>query len=90
MKPYGLKNYKLQTAYWQKVQQRKPAGLLKAMSLLKPEIATVLRLHYVENKPLKEVGVLIGKSMSTVRNHLNRGIFLIFQYLEYQEAPPSA
>jgi len=90
MKPYGLKNYKLQTAYWEKAQLRNPADLVQAMGLLRPEMATVLQLHYLEGKTFRQIAGIIGKSLSTVRNHLNRGIFLIFQYLEYGEAPPSA
>jgi DNA-directed RNA polymerase specialized sigma24 family protein len=87
MKPYGLKNYRQQSAYWRKMQQQNPAGLGKALTMLKPEIATVLRLHYAGGKPLKEIGGLIGKSNSTARSHHNRGIFLVFQYLEYPQAP---
>jgi DNA-directed RNA polymerase specialized sigma24 family protein len=89
MKPYGLKNYQQQSAYWRKMQQQNPAALGNALMMLKPQTATVLRLHYAEGKTLNEIGNLIGKSNSTVRNHHNRGIFLVFQYLEYQQAPPS-
>jgi len=87
MKPYGLKNYQQQSEYWWKMQRRKPTALRNAVTMLKPETATVLRLHYVEGKPLKDIGRMIGKSNSTVRNHHNRGIFLVFQYLEYQQVP---
>jgi DNA-directed RNA polymerase specialized sigma24 family protein len=69
------------------MQQQNPMGLRYALTMLKPETATVLRLHYAEGKPLKEIGSIIGKSNSTVRNHHNRGIFLVFQYLEYQQVP---
>jgi DNA-directed RNA polymerase specialized sigma24 family protein len=69
------------------MQQQNPMGLRHALTMLKPETATVLRLHYAESKSLKEIGSLIGKSNSTVRNHHNRGIFLVFQWLEYQQAP---
>jgi len=85
MKPYGLKNYQQQSAYWRKMQQRNPTALGNALTMLKPQTAAVLRLHYIEGKPIKEIGSIIGKSNSTVRNHHNRGIFLVFQYLEYQQ-----
>jgi DNA-directed RNA polymerase specialized sigma subunit len=64
-------------------------ALKEALNLLKPEMAAVLKLHYWEHKPFKEIASLIGKSISTVRHRRSRGIFLVFHFLEYQALPRS-
>jgi DNA-directed RNA polymerase specialized sigma24 family protein len=85
--PYGLNTFKEKSAYWFRKQADNPAALQEALALLPPDMATVLRLHYVDQVSIKDIGAYIRKSISTVRHHLHRGIFLVFHYLEYQELP---
>jgi len=40
----------------------------------------VIDLHYFQNKSIKEIKLLIGKSESTVRNNLSYGIFFLKKY----------
>jgi DNA-directed RNA polymerase specialized sigma24 family protein len=87
LRPYGLNNYQRQTEYWRRMEQERSMALKGALDLLRPEMAAVLKLHYWEHKPFKDITSLISKSMSTVRHHHSRGIFLVFHFLEYQEIP---
>ncbi len=54
--------------------------LLTSIEILPSETAKVLRLHYDSKLSLKEICMVMNKSISTVRNHHNRGIFLLKKY----------
>jgi RNA polymerase sigma factor (sigma-70 family) len=54
--------------------------LLTAIDILPEDTAHVLRLHYLEKRSLKEISGMIGKSISTVRNHQGRGLFLLHRH----------
>ncbi|MES1249332.1 MAG: sigma factor-like helix-turn-helix DNA-binding protein [Chitinophaga rupis] len=56
------------------------AEIEKALDDLEPITARVLRLHYLENYPLTEIGSLIGRSVSVVRNHQRLGIYRLSKY----------
>lgn len=60
--------------------------LLKLCEKLPAETLKVLELHYMQQKPLKEVCEIMGKSMTTIRNHRDRGLMLLRQYQESDEA----
>jgi RNA polymerase sigma-70 factor, ECF subfamily len=48
-------------------------GFWRAVRSLPPRQAQVLALHYLEDKPAEEIGVILGCSASTVRVHMHRG-----------------
>lgn len=48
-------------------------GFWRAVRSLPPRQAQVLALHYLEDKPAEEIGVILGCAASTVRVHLHRG-----------------
>jgi RNA polymerase sigma factor (sigma-70 family) len=52
----------------------------EALKSLHPVSALVLRLRYEEDYELNEIAQIIGKSISIVRNHHNRGIFKLQQF----------
>lgn len=56
--------------------------LIKLCQKLPPETLQVLELYYLEQKTLKEIAVIMNKSMTVVRNHRNRGLFLLKAYYE--------
>ncbi len=49
------------------------------------ETALVLHLHYRYQQPLKDIALIIGKSVSVVYNHHNRGLYLLEKNLRQQE-----
>lgn len=44
---------------------------------LPPESLKVLHLRYVENRSMRDIATILGKSSAMVRNHHNRGLFLL-------------
>jgi len=67
--------------FWKELAiERGLSEIEKGFCTLKPDSARVLKWHYIEGYSLHEIATLIGKSISTVRNHHNRGIFLLHQY----------
>lgn len=77
----GLNNNKDRRKFWTTmVQEFQPSVVEQALSTLPPDTAYVLRLHYREGHPLKNVSSIIGKSLPVVRNHHNRGIFKLRCY----------
>lgn len=68
--------------YWaQATRQHSAKQIEAALATMKPDTAHVLRLHYYQGLTLKEIGVQINRSMTVVRNHHNRGIYLLHRYL---------
>jgi RNA polymerase sigma factor (sigma-70 family) len=55
--------------------------LLSSIQILPPDTARVIQLYYYRKLSLKEICVIMDKSISTVRNHHNRGIFLLKKHL---------
>lgn len=72
--------------YWAQANQQYPAKKIEeALATMKPDTANVLRLHYHQGMTLKEIGAHINRSMTVVRNHHNRGIYLLHKYLSMTE-----
>jgi RNA polymerase sigma factor (sigma-70 family) len=44
----------------------------------------VILLHYFQNKSIEDIKAIIGKSESTVRSHLNYGIFFLKKYFTHK------
>jgi RNA polymerase sigma factor (sigma-70 family) len=63
--------------------------LLTAIDILPEDTARVLRLHYGAQLPLKEICMVMGKSISIVRNHQKRGIFLLKKHFNRKEEKTS-
>lgn len=56
--------------------------LISLCQKLPPDTLRVLELHYLDQKSLKEICAILDKSMTVVRNHRNRGIFLLKEFYE--------
>ncbi len=56
--------------------------LIKLTEKLPAETLRVLELHYLQQKSMKEICAILNKSMTVVRNHRNRGLFLLKSYYE--------
>jgi DNA-directed RNA polymerase specialized sigma24 family protein len=61
--------------------------LLSSINILPPDTAKVIRLYYHGKLPIKEICVVMNKSISTIRNHHNRGIFLLKKHVEKNKVP---
>lgn len=72
---------------WKILVQKVPEERFSlALSSLSESISTVLRMYYSENRSVAEIANDIGKSISVVRNHRNKGIFLLEkEFPEYLE-----
>lgn len=68
-------------AYWEELHEKYSAFQLEeAFSTLKPDAQKVLRLHYEQGLPIKEIAQQINRSLTVVRNHHNRGIYKLYRY----------
>ena len=74
-------NEKLYKDFYSRSGQVK--GLITGTIPLETEM--VLHLHYRYEKTLKDVALIIGKSISIVYNHHNRGLYMLEKYLNQQE-----
>ncbi len=82
MRYSGLNTNKDRRAFWESLAGEKgEKDLQAALSQIDPTSARVLKWHYIEGKSLKEITHLLNRSISIVRNHHNRGIFQLQQYL---------
>lgn len=60
--------------------ERTAGEIEAALDSLHPADAKVLRWHYGEGRDFTEIASLLGRSLSTVRNHQARGLFRLQQY----------
>lgn len=68
--------------FWQElVNHFPPDEVEKTLSAIDPISAQVLKWHYNDCHKLSEIVSLLNKSISIVRNHHNRGIFELRQYM---------
>ncbi len=68
-------------AYWEKINRENSSEKIEeALNSLPTDTTKVLRLHYQQLHTLKEIAPIIQRSISIVRNHHNRGIYLLGQY----------
>ena len=82
MRYSGLNTNKDRRAFWESLAGDKDGMTLSAaLSAIDPTSARVLTWHYTEGYSLKEITTLLNRSISIVRNHHNRGIFQLQQYL---------
>ena len=49
-------------------------SLLKAIDALPPKRQEIIRMHFVEEIPNKEIAKRLGISLSTVENHINAAL----------------
>lgn len=76
-----LNSNKDRKAYWKKmIAEYNPEILDQALRTLKPDTEKVLRLHYQQHHPLKDISAMVKLSITVIRNHHNRGIYLLYRY----------
>lgn len=88
-KYYGLNTARKKNEYWERIVNDDRKYLNEAIESLKPETAEVIRLYYFEHKSMLDICLIIDKSISIVRNHYNRGMFLIYHYIEERKLSSS-
>lgn len=54
--------------------------LFAAIDALPAKNKQVIELYYFENKSIEDIKNILGKSESTIRNHLKYGIFYLKKY----------
>lgn len=81
----SLKDFTTQRKTEIKAITEKMLLLLKLTQKLPPDTLRVMELHYLQQKPLKEVCTILNKSMTVVRNHRNRGLFLLKKIYEAEK-----
>lgn len=83
-----LHNNKQRRAYWEQLtSEHTPAIIEQALKTLPTDTAQVLRWRYAEGHALKDIVLLLGKSISIVRNHHNLGMFRLFQHFHPEDVP---
>jgi DNA-directed RNA polymerase specialized sigma24 family protein len=76
-----LNTNKQRESFWQElVHKTSSEEFRNGLSAIDPISARVLKWHYMEGYSLQEIVQLLGKSISIVRNHHNRGIFELQKY----------
>ena len=81
MQNSGLNSNKQRKEFWQQlIHEEQAEELEKGLVSIHPDSARVLRWHYTDEYSLQEIVTLLGRSISIVRNHHNRGIFELQQY----------
>jgi DNA-directed RNA polymerase specialized sigma24 family protein len=60
-------------------------GYLDGINLLPEETARGILLYYQDKKSIQEISLLTGRSQSIVRNHHNRGLFLLRKFKARKE-----
>lgn len=67
--------------FWESLTAEKDDFILKdALRMIDPVSAKVLTWHYTEGYSFQEITGLLQRSISTVRNYHNRGMFELQQY----------
>lgn len=68
-------------AYWERlIKDYSNAEINKAFDNLKTDTAKVVRLCYQQQYSLKEIAVIMNRSITVIRNHHNRGIYKLYRY----------
>ena len=68
-----------------KVSDEEIEELLLLSAILPAVTQEVLVLYHRQNKTLKEICPIIGKSMCVVSNHYHRGLFLLRRHKEQMD-----
>lgn len=72
---------KERVAYWERLVKEYPeAELNQAFETLKLDTAKVIKLCYQQQYSLKEIAVIMNRSITVIRNHHNRGIYKLYRY----------
>jgi DNA-directed RNA polymerase specialized sigma24 family protein len=88
-KYYGLNTISQKNDYWRKIIAEEPMVLADAIASLNLETAKVIRLYYIEGKSMQDISLIIKKSISIVRHHHSRGIFLIYHIIDKRKSSSS-
>ena len=68
-------------AYWKLINEKYSALELGiALGKLKPDAEKIINLHYRENLSLVQISAKMKLSITVIRNHHNRGIYLLYRY----------
>lgn len=74
-------NNKERRAYWALVVEKYTAAEIEeALLSMQPDTSRVLQLHYLMKHPLKDIAVIINRSLTIVYNHHNRGIYKLYKH----------
>lgn len=79
----GLNSNQERQAWWEEMNRRYTREEVeKAIATLKQDTQTVIRSHYEQKIPLKEIVLILKRSMTVVRSHQCMGIFKLSKYFE--------
>ncbi len=82
----GLNSNKQRREFWEELcRERTGQELSEALAAIDPTSAQVLKWHYTDGQSFEAITKLLNRSISTVRNHHNRGIFELQQYFLKKE-----
>lgn len=82
----GLNSNKQRREFWEELcRERSGQELSEALAAIDPTGSQVLRWHYGEGHSFAMIKEMLQRSISTVRNHHNRGIFELQQYFLKKE-----
>jgi DNA-directed RNA polymerase specialized sigma24 family protein len=68
-------------AYWETlIKEYSPAQLERAFNSLKVDTAKVIDLRYRQQYSMKEIAIIMNRSITVIRNHHNRGIYKLYRF----------
>lgn len=77
----GLNSNKERQAWWEEMNRKySKQEIQDAIATLKPDTQTVIRLHYQQQMPLKDIVPILKRTMTVVRTHQVMGIHKLYQY----------
>lgn len=81
MKRVSLNTNRQRKLFWQELLETAlPDEIEQGLKSINPTSARVLKWRYLEGHDFPAIVSLLGKSISIVRNHHNRGIFELQKY----------
>lgn len=57
----------------------------QAIATLKPDAQKVIRWHYEHSLPLKDIAPILSRSLTIIRSHQYRGIYLLHKYFKQKK-----
>lgn len=74
---------KTRRAFWEAMQKTQtPEAIQKALKTLPGDTTKILNLHYGTKHTVKDIAYMLNRSVSYVRHHQNRGIFLLQKHFD--------
>jgi DNA-directed RNA polymerase specialized sigma24 family protein len=68
-------------AYWDIINEKYcTVEIKKAFDTLKPDAQKILHLRYKESHTFQQISIIMKLSMTVIRNHHNRGIYLLYRH----------